>query len=158
MEANLTSIHTRKFNRSQRKRRKKEKAGKEKRQQRQVKICSQNIQGIQVKSVETDFALYLSKKLSKEIDIMGWAETNIEWRDFSVYEHVRKTCRKFCPRATLTCATSKMDVNEDWKPGGNAILTNARLTTAITQYGNDPYGRWSWVRLRRKKKSDVLIV
>ena len=51
-----------------------------------------------------------------------------------------------------------MDVAGDYKYGGTSILTNSRLTATLVNYGTDPYARWSWVRFRRKRKADVLLV
>ena len=75
-----------------------------------------------MKSLDTDFILYLSKKFERNCDIMGWSECNLDWNDYSVYKETRQACKKVFPRAHLIGATSKLDAKEDYKPGGTALL------------------------------------
>ena len=54
--------------------------------------------------------------------------------------------------------SSSLDVKNEHKPGGTALLFNSKLMDTIKKYGVDTYGRWVWTRIRRKKKTDLLLV
>ena len=156
-----TDLNTTKSKRKRKKPRQKKDRNERKKTQREmdyVTICTQNVNGIQKKTIDSDFTLYLSQKFYKDCLILGLAETNIDWKDYALYQEIKAICRNIYHRAQLIGSSSSSFFKGDWKPGGKAILLNAQMTSLLIAYGNDSLGRWAWAKLRRHKKKDLLIV
>lgn len=55
-----------------------------------VRLCLQNINGIQVGNMEEDFKDKLQTMMERQVDIIGWAETNLEWNSYKVNHELYK--------------------------------------------------------------------
>ena len=57
-------------------------------------------------SVDTDLSLYLEERRNKEISILGLSETNVDWRDYTVYTRIQSILRRTYYRGKLIGSSS----------------------------------------------------
>ena len=85
-----------------------------------------------------------------ETDIFLATEPGICHNHYWIKETLNKTAKKALKHSLVTLSSSKRKYSSYKKPGGAMIIAHGRTRGRITTYGNDEYGRWSWIRLNSK--------
>ena len=81
----------------------------------------------------------------------GHTEPGICHNHYWIKETLNKTAKKALKHSLVTLSSSKRKYSSCYKkPGGAMIIAHGRTRGRITTYGNDDYGRWSWMRLNSK--------
>ena len=89
-------------------------------------LGSHNIRGIQMATLENEFELYLSDLHSKNVDVLGLSETNVNWKDFQVKANITNNFKQIYIRYFLIGSSSNEEVRHEHKPGGAALLLNSK--------------------------------
>ena len=76
-------------------------------QENVIRIYSQNIDGISTKHPQDHFHNILQNMTDRNVDIMGFSETNIEWYDPKLNQTLYQTMKKHLPGGHWTPSTSK---------------------------------------------------
>ena len=124
-----------------------------------VRVYFNNIHGITPADRMEKHTRYNQQWKQKEIDILGLAETNVNWRLSSIREdfhHATTPAWKFYKATTSTC---KAKTSNRAQPGGTAQITNGAFLTKIHAVGADnTYGRWSYQIYRGRKGKKLAIL
>lgn len=85
-----------------------------------IRIYTQNINGINTEDISNNLHNKLQVMTDRQVDIFGWSETNLEWKDY----HINKTTQtiaKISPRGT-------MEYNNKRNPNSLTIQTRWQCT------------------------------
>ena len=122
-----------------------------------IRIYSQNINGISVDTIQENLTKNLDVMLDRQVDIMGWAETNVEWNDYPAHLLSQRVFRKQYPGGKWLTTTSAIPSDTNLKPGGNALGLNHDTNSRTTATGKDPLGRWLWATMEGMTDSVTII-
>ena len=53
---------------------------------------------------------------------------------------------------------SEINVGNDYKPGGTAIVAFGKTTRRVIQQGIDDLGRWSWMAFKEEDNKVILVI
>jgi hypothetical protein len=76
------------------------------------------------------------------IDILGLAETKLNTCHRSIVSTCAATSRLTSKFSQVVLASSAINYNGQFKPGGTALITAESTTGRITKSVQDPMGRW----------------
>ena len=109
-------------------------------------IGFQNINGIKgrINAAHEVFTTMEEKKM----DILGIAETNINWTDTKRME-TNMAIRMQFGQGQMVASLSKTS-KEGYLPGGTAMNMEGRVTGRIIKKGMDDMGRFTWMILKGK--------
>ena len=96
-----------------------------------------------------------------EVDILGLAETNTNWRNGNIYKFILHRIRKGLQdkKAFLYTSDSNIEWTTNYKQGGTAVITTSSITAQTTMKQNDhPYGRWNTITLGPMEHKVTIIV
>ena len=122
-----------------------------------LRIYSQNVQGIPTTHTKEHFHAMLTTMTDREVDVFGWAETNLEWNDYKLNAELFPIFKKHFPQGKWLPSTSKIPFTTNYKPGGNLMGIHKNANARTHQTHRDPMGRWCWSRLEGKKKPLTII-
>ena len=71
-----------------------------------IRIYSQNINGMNADTLEETLTSNLDAMLDREVDIVGWSETNLEWNSYPVHLRAQRTFKKQFLRGKWLTTTS----------------------------------------------------
>ena len=117
-----------------------------------LRIYSQNVQGIPTTNTKEHFHAMLTTMTDREVDVFGWAETNLEWNDYKLNAELFPIFKKHFPQGKWLPSTSKIPFTKNYKPGGNLMGIQKNANARTHQTHRDPMGRWCWSRLEGEKK------
>ena len=80
----------------------------------------------------------------REVDIMGFSETNIEWTDPQLNQQLYTIMKCHIPGGNWQPSTSKITMGTLYKPGGNLLITNKTIPARTLYTEADNKGRWTW--------------
>ena len=126
----------------------------EEKQRNIIRLGFQNINGIKGPLDQT--LEILEEMGSKNIDILGTAETNINWTHKSKIKLQLAMKLRFGQGITVTSASPS--TKEGYQPGGTLLAVKGQTLGRITSKGSDAMGRFSWVRMQGKANTSVLII
>ena len=112
-----------------------------------VRMCFQNINGFGYtkKSVKSNSVKNLI--LTKDIDIMAMAETNINWGKLSRTDTLPQVCKEWFERAKTVIAYNQHEKRKFFKhqPGGTAVVSRGEYALRVKKmhYDEKRLGRWS---------------
>ena len=109
-----------------------------------IQIYTQNIDGISTKNTEDHFHHILTSMADRDVDVMGFAETNIEWNDPVINSKLYKIMKQHFPGGNWKPSTSNIQMETIYKPGGNLIVTNKSIRSRTLHTEADNKGRWAW--------------
>ena len=92
----------------------------------------------------------------KEMDILGIAETNINWTDAKRLETNMAIKMRF-GQGQMVASSSKAS-KEGYLPGGTAMIAQGRVTGRIIKKGMDDMGRFTWMILKGKSDKQIMII
>ena len=121
-----------------------------------VRIAFQNVNGLKLGN-ERAGAAELDAMNQLGIDIMGMAETNLSWTREKKLQLA--ALAKIAFDGTSRCIASSTTSNkEGYLPGGTAMITRGPVSGRVQAQGADPFGRFTWMALRGREDSGVLII
>lgn len=124
-----------------------------------IRFYFQNIRGAKKKNTWHDWENSVNYLHDHEVDIMGYAETNLAWNDLHQRTAIHRTMHKYT-KCKLSTSNSIDLPLYSYQPGGTStIITNTfvgHVTTPITD--TTGLGRWSGFRLRKKNKKHLSII
>ena len=125
------------------------------------RICFENINGLGFDvhhNIKQDRFITWAKE--NEIDVMGWAEININWRMTTPSEKLRERLRAGqWNKMSVSTAHNIHEKLTKYQPGGVSLLTFDQLSHRVTSSGSDPsgLGRWTWQCIRCRTRSIRII-
>ena len=90
------------------------------------------------------------------VDIIGLTKTNVHWKRHYVTSNFDNILKATWPEEKIETCTSQFNIswNSDYKPGGTAIISLNKLTSATINKGQDPSGLEKWTFLALLKKME----
>ena len=125
------------------------------------RICFENINGLGFgvhHNVKQDRFITWAKE--NEIDAMGWAELNINWRVTTPPENLRERLRPGkWDKISVSTAHNIHEKLTKYQPGGVSLLTFDHLSYRVSSSGSDPsgLGRWTWQCIRCRTRNIRII-
>jgi hypothetical protein len=104
---------------------------------------------------------YLAQHLATyQVDLACLPETNADWKKYSIRSACNALLRRHFRHHRLITSTSTADATHAYLPGGTATIVTNGYTGRIASSGSDPrgLGRWTYVRLKGKNNSRILVV
>ena len=133
-----------------------------KKQENHTRICFVNVNGIGVskKSPKSeDIRIFMH---SHDVDVMGMAETNVNWAKVSTSHTLWDRTRTWFDRRVIAVAYNTLDKIGKFRrqPGGCACLVRDKVAHRHKDNGFDSsgLGRWSWVRIAGKQGCSTRFV
>ena len=111
-----------------------------------IRIAFQNINGIKGR-INAAHEVFTTVE-EKDMDILGIAETNINWTDAKRLE-MNVAMRMRFGQEQMVASSSKAS-KEGYLPGGTAMIMQGRVTVRIIKKGMDEMGRFTWMILKGK--------
>ena len=122
-----------------------------------IRLYSQNINGIAVDKIDEVITQNLEVMKDREVDIMGWSETNLEWNSYPVHLQAQQTYKQQFTGGKWITTTSAIPSETNLKPGGNAMGLNADTNSRTNVTGKDKLGRWVWATMEGRTGSITVI-
>ena len=122
-----------------------------------IRLYTQNINGIPLKDIEDEFHHMLSMMVMRDINVIGWSETNIEWYDSQIYQKLYKVMKQHYKGGSWKPCTSGIPMHSNYKPGGNIMILNKRMKSRTITVSKDEMGRWVWTVIQGNQKEIAII-
>lgn len=123
-----------------------------------TRIYCQNVNGIKL---ETDGGQYKELcQIQQEVqaDIACYQEINLDTTQYQVNQTVQTTTRQFWHRARVNLASSTITFQNQWKPGGTAIISTGSITGRVIATGHDELGRWSYQTFQGGNRRQLTVI
>ena len=117
-------------------------------------IGFQNINGLKGKIIAAHEVFATMEE--KEMDILGVAETNINWSDTRRLEAKMAIKIRFGKGQMI--ATSRKTSKDGYLPEGKAMITRGRVTGRILKKGIDEMGLLTWMILKGKNNKQIMMI
>lgn len=120
----------------------------------------QNIRGAKKRSSWNDWQKSMEVMHTNQVDILGFAETNILWNAKNISEANKKTLKSY-RKSHIQTSSSLETSDSNYQPGGTATIVTDNYTGRIEAALNDSsgLGRWSsGFQLRRKDNKFLYII
>jgi exonuclease III len=108
-----------------------------------TRIYIQNVNGVKLHRDGGQFSELCSIVKETQADILCIQEHNLDTTQYHVRNTLYTTTRHHWSRSKLTIASSPIQFENMWKPGGTAIMSVGSITGRIKGQGTDAWGRWS---------------
>ena len=122
-----------------------------------IRLYSQNINRLSVTDIPGSVRENLEIMKDRGVDMLGWAETNVEWNSYPLHLATYQVFKKVFPRGKWVTTTSAIPADKDLKPGGNALGLNQDINRRTHATGKDPLGRWTWATMEGKTRSITVV-
>ena len=125
------------------------------------RICFENINGLGFDvhhNIKQD--RFITWARENEIDAMGWAEVNLNWRMMTPSEKLRERLRQGkWDKLSVSTAHNIHEKLTRYQPGGVSLITFDHLSHRVSSSGSDPsgMGRWTWQTIRCKTRNIQLV-
>ena len=123
----------------------------------EIRIYTQNIDGISTKHPTDHFHQMMQTMVDREVDIVGFSETNIEWTDPHINQQLYNIMKRHIPGGYWRPSTSKIPMGTLYKPGGNLLITNKTIRARTLHTDADDKGRWTWTVFYGSNKPITVI-
>ena len=129
--------------------------------QNHTRLFYLNINGIDTGNGDHSL-LQLCHNLQEEgVDVISLTETNVHWKRQHVTSNFKRIVQETWPEDKIGICTSESNIswNSDYKPGGTAMISLNKVTSATINKGEDPsgLGRWTFMTLLGKNNSRTSI-
>lgn len=84
----------------------------------------------------------------RQIDIIGWLETNLEWNDYTVNTKLYQIMKRHFPGGVWKPSTSNIPMQTNYKPGGHLMILSKGSRSHTMEFNRDSFGRWVWTVLQ----------
>lgn len=122
-----------------------------------LRIYSQNVNGIPVEHIEEAMTKNLDVMMDRQVNIMGWSETNLGWNSYPIHLKTQQIYKKQFPGRKWITATSSIPSETNLKPGGNSLGLNRDTNAQTNMTGKDDMGRWIWATLEGRTGSVTVV-
>ena len=125
------------------------------------RLCFENINGLGFEvshNIKQD--RFITWARENEIDVMGWAELNINWRLATPSEKLRERLRPGAwDKLQLSTAHNIHEKLTKYQPGGVSLISFDQIAHRVSSSGSDPsgLGRWTWHSIRCKTRNIRII-
>lgn len=82
-----------------------------------------------------EFVNFLEKHITEDVQIMGFAEPNINWHLETEYRDVARVFKSVYINGNIITATSPMFILGRYKPGGVMIGLSRKILSIKTDHG-----------------------
>ena len=123
-----------------------------------IRILLQNPNGISHDDECFDFKLYMEQMNSLYVDIIALSETNINWKDYSVYKHTSHHRKTTFVHSQHIPSSSARTFDTPYQPGGCSLTICNHVTGRYHSSYSDPLGRWSVIHLNTSTSNPVTII
>ena len=114
-----------------------------------VRVYTQRINGLPVAAPDDHLHHFLQAMQGRQVDIMGVAETNVEWRDYKLNTTLYRVVRQHCPGGSWITMTSGILAETTYKPGGKLLVMNNQTWSRIMGQRTDNKGQWVWMQIHQ---------
>jgi hypothetical protein len=119
-----------------------------------VRIYFQNINGSKSNTGWMPWCDALKSLDDLQVDIIGCAETKIEWTDKDRQQATSHAKNQF-GHATIATSNSDYSVGYKHQPGGTATLLTEKVSSRYHSRVNDPSGLGRWSRQIARKRKQI---
>ena len=124
----------------------------------EINIISHNINGVGHRLENLEFVNFLEDQLKKNVKILGFSETNMNWHVKTTYKEVNRPFKSVYIKCKLLTSTSPVFIPGRYKAGGIMIGMSRKILSQKKEQGSDKYGRWAWARFNWKKGEILLFL
>ena len=121
------------------------------------RVVFQNRNGIEL----SDGGIELTEDLrflgKANVSVLGWAESNLNWRQSDTYYAFRTFLRRVWSSVKFSVSSSGETTAGRYQPGGTITIANQEWAGRVVSSGNDPLGRWSYVSIVGKRVQVTFI-
>ena len=132
----------------------------------QMRVYFQNVRGVLKRNVgnvnlrdgNNDIAA-LQQLRELGVDVLGLAETNLNWKNKWIREKWKATVRRSWPGSqviVLSIATN--DGETVHQQGGVSLIINKKWAPHIRESGSDTLGRWAWATMGGSGNKKITVV
>ena len=93
-----------------------------------------------------------------QVDIQCFQEVCRDTRKSSILQRFLKDTKKSDPTSKSVWGSSTVNVGNDYKPGGTAIVAFGKTARRVIKQGIDDLGRWSWMALEVADNTVILVM
>ena len=117
-----------------------------------------NLNGINLEKGGIQFRDLCKQIHKSQINIFAAAEHNLDTDKFEVRQILQNTARQSFTHYTMHTATSSTRADKFYKPGGTLLLAQGDIIGRIKERGNDPLGRWTWMKFIGREKRLITVI
>jgi len=92
------------------------------------------------------------------IDAGGFSEHNLDTQNAKVQKKMSRALRETSKHFRLQTASSSINANYEYKPGGTVTYIRDHLCSRFHSKGRDPMGRWSFIKLHKRGGTKVVLL
>jgi hypothetical protein len=107
-----------------------------------TRLCFQNVNGIKSWDKCIDASEIGFHANVNQVDVLGLAETNLDWQSYRVYNQCRQHLASFWQQHVFQVASSNITFDSTYQPGGVAMLTGNKWASRVSEKHTDALGRW----------------
>lgn len=119
-----------------------------------IRISGCNPNGIRAEQLKS----HIQHSLDLEIDIQCYSEVNRDFLKVEQRQNFYEYTKSMNNQSRAVWGTSQVIVENDFKPGGRAIISQGKTGGRVKKSGIDPMGRWTYQLLDGQGEKDILIV
>ena len=119
-----------------------------------IRISGCNPNGIKSNQVKS----HLQHAIDLEIDIQCYSEVNQDFLKTQQRQSYQEDTNIMDRKSRSVWGLSQVIVENDFKPGGTAIISMGKTAGRVKKSGIDKMGRWTYQLLDGKGNKDILIV
>ena len=123
-----------------------------------LRLLLQNPNGITSDDDCFQYKLYLEQMKSLEVDIVALAETNLNWRSYTVFKNVQRHRHTTFSHSLQVSSSSTKTFDTSYQPGGCSLTLCEHITGHYHSSITDPMGRWSIIHLNTSSSTPVTII
>ena len=93
-----------------------------------------------------------------QVDVLGLAETNLDWQSYQVHNQCRQHLASFWQQHVFQVASSTITFNSTYQPGGVAMLTGNKWASRVSKKHTDALGRWLYNTMQGRANINLTII
>jgi hypothetical protein len=117
-----------------------------------------NKNGLQLSDGGDKFSLFCEEAKRVSADHIGLAEPNIDDTWWETNDIIHRTVKRTFHHACVDTATSPIQTESRYKPGGTMSMALGNIVGRIIERGGDRLGRWSFIRYAGTGHRTIMVV
>ena len=105
-----------------------------------------------------EWKIILNQTINNQVDIQCLVENNLNTHNFFTRRQLHHQLQQSNLQTTSVWASSELESNSSFQPGGTAIVTFGKTVGRMKNKGVDKLGRWSYIKLDGTATKEVMIV
>ena len=122
-----------------------------------LRLYFQNVEGLKISDGNANLTAMCRSMHEKDVSIFGFAESNVEWKNYKARSLVYKTIRKQWHSFSWAHSTSSTEFKSFYKPGGTMTVATGPVQSFVRDKTSDPLGRWSSITLAGRNQRRIRI-